>query len=87
MQLQTACEDHLRSPKAPCQFAKHKLDLTDVEEDFFAGAIVLPAQGGRYKALGLLGGKAVAVIFKPVGSEAFAIISLRPASKKEREQL
>ncbi len=74
-------------PKRLANLAKHKLDLADVGEDFFAGAIVQPAQAGRFKALGILNGKAVAAIFKPLGSEAFAVISLRPASKKEREQL
>ncbi len=74
-------------PKRLANLAKHKLDLAVIGEDFFAGAIVRPAQAGRFKALGILDGRAVAVIFKPLGSEAFAIISLRPASKREREQL
>jgi uncharacterized DUF497 family protein len=31
------------------------------------------------------GKRIVAVIFRPLGSEALTIISMRPASKKERE--
>ena len=52
--------------------------------EFFATSIIFPANQDRYKAVGDFGGTVLAVIFKPLGSEAIAVISMRQASRKER---
>lgn len=64
----------------------HGLDFADITEFDWLSAIVRPSHTNRYRAIGVMGGKlVVAVIFKPLGTEAMSIISLRPASKRERK--
>ncbi len=72
-------------PKRLANLDKHGLDQGNVDEWFVADAVVVPARAGRFKAIGKLHGRRVAVIFKPLGSEAFSIISLRSASKKQSQ--
>ncbi len=63
---------------------KHQLDFADFGLDFFERAKLSPVRGKRLKAVGALEGKPVTVIFAPLGSEAIALISARPASSNER---
>ncbi|MCR9239678.1 MAG: BrnT family toxin [Alphaproteobacteria bacterium] len=66
--------------------AKHGLDFADLGYEFFAGAVVIGARDGRFVAIGEFEGRIIiAVVFKPLGSEALSVISMRPASRKERE--
>ena len=72
------------------------LDFAALTIEFFEASIVVPAKDGRFKAIGEfegsvlavifkpLGAEAIAVIFKPLGAEAIAVISMRHASRKER---
>lgn len=60
------------------------LDFADLDLDFFAAALVLPAKRGRFMAIGPFAGTLLAVIYKPLGSEAIAVISMRQASREER---
>ncbi len=68
----------------------HGLDFADARDRFdWETAIVVPAhpsQTGaqRLKAIGFLDEALVALVFAPLGTEAIAAISLRPASRKER---
>jgi uncharacterized DUF497 family protein len=72
--------------KRIANLAKHGLDFGSLNPEFFDGSIILPAKLGRYRAIGRLDGKRiVAVVFRPLGGEALSIISMRPASRKERE--
>jgi uncharacterized DUF497 family protein len=72
-------------PKRLSNRTKHGLDFADVESGFdWANASVTPAKDGRFKALGKLNGKTVVVIFATLGTEAFSIVSLRRASRGER---
>jgi len=65
--------------------AKHGLDFADLTLEFFANAATRSARGGRLLAVGRLDGNfVVAVVFVPLGREALSVISMRPASKKER---
>lgn len=74
-------------PKRLKTLAERGLDFADVTLDFFATATILGSRDGRYKAVGVLGGAIIiAVVFKPLGSEALSIISMRRASAKERQQ-
>jgi uncharacterized DUF497 family protein len=72
--------------------AKHGLDFADIEKGFdFDGAIVLPAKPSRtslarFRLIGdLRGALLVAVVGSRLGREALSIVSLRPASRKERK--
>lgn len=74
-------------PKRIANLDKHGLDFAALDVDFFYGATVLPAKVGRLKAIGSLDDEIVSVIFMPLGREALAIISMRPAGKSEKRQL
>ena len=71
-------------PKRLATLAVRGLDFAMITEAFFASAKIVPAKDDRFLAVGRVGRRAYAVIFKPLGTEAVAIISLRAASKKER---
>jgi uncharacterized DUF497 family protein len=68
------------------------LDFAAIEDGFdFDGAIVLPAKPSRtglarFRLISELNGALlVAVVGSQLGSEALSIVSLRPASQKERK--
>ncbi len=72
-------------PKRQQNIAKHGLDFAELDESFFAGASILSAKSGRTIAIGELNDRiVVAVIYMPLGREALSIISMRPASRRER---
>jgi uncharacterized DUF497 family protein len=62
------------------------LDFADLSGEFFATSLVIPAKRDRWMAIGEFQGEIVAVVFKPLGSEAISVISMRPASRKERRK-
>lgn len=65
---------------------KHGLDFALVESAFdFEGALYAATKDDRIKAVGLLEGRICVLIFRPFGEEAISLVSLRVASKKERE--
>ena len=74
-------------PKRLLNLHKHKLDFADFESGFdLDRALFIPARAGRDKLVGLLNGQLVVVaIVQALGTEALALVSLRPANKKERE--
>jgi uncharacterized protein len=72
--------------KRRSNLAKHRLDFADLDAAFFATALFASARQGRLKAVGWFQERlVVAVIFKPLGSEALSVISMRPAKRTERE--
>jgi hypothetical protein len=72
-------------PKRRQNIAKHGLDFADLPIEFFLTAYVGSARNSRFKAVGAFNGQLViAVLFRPLGSEALSIVSMRPASRKER---
>ncbi|QQR39077.1 BrnT family toxin [Devosia rhizoryzae] len=74
--------------KRQSNLIKHGLDFADLTLEFFESAVIFDAAQDRLKALGTFAGEiVVAVVFKPLGSEALTIISMRPASRKERSLL
>lgn len=74
--------------KRLANLSKHGLDFADLTMDFFERSLVFNAKQDRFLALGRLGGRiVVAVIFLPLGTEALSVISMRSASKKEREHV
>ena len=74
-------------PKRLMNLAKHGLDFADLDEWFFLGAVTVPAKDGRHLAIGRLADGTIAVVFAVLGSEAVSVISMRPASRKERSVL
>jgi len=74
-------------PKRQQNLAKHGLDFASLSLEFFAAARITTARSGRYLAVGELNGVAViAVVFRPLGSEAISVISMRRAGRKERNR-
>lgn len=67
--------------------AKHGLDFADLDEGFFLSSMVVPAKDGRHMAIGRLADGVIAVVFAVLGSEGVSVISMRPASRKERRLL
>ena len=55
--------------------------------DFFADSLVVPAAKGRWKAIGRFEDGTIAVVFFVLGSEGLSVISMRPASRKERTMM
>lgn len=80
-------------PKRRANLAKHGLDFADFEEAFgLAGFKAYPARASRtgrirYTLIGTWKERlVVAAIVSPLGSDAIALVSLRPANSKERER-
>ena len=78
-------------PKRTANLLKHRIDLADFEAGFdVETAVVVPTKPsrtgrGRLKLIGeMVGHGIVTVIVSPLGSEAVSVISIRPASEKER---
>lgn len=74
-------------PKRLSNLAKHGLDFADLDEAFFLQAVVVPVKDGRHMAIGRLADGTIAVVFALLGREGLAVISMRPASRKERSVL
>ena len=74
-------------PKRATNLAERGLDFADLDEAFFLDALVVPAKFGRWMAIGRLGDAVLAVVFVPLGTEGLSVISMRPASRKERTLL
>lgn len=72
-------------PKRIANLDKHGMDFADLNEKFFDRALVLNTYGKRYRAIGVNNRGVISVIFAVYGVEAVSIISMRPASKRERE--
>ncbi|MBU6269428.1 MAG: BrnT family toxin [Sphingomonadales bacterium] len=71
-------------PKRISNLAKHGLDFATLDEAFFLASHVVAARNGRAKAIGRLADGTIAVIFAALGSEGLSVISMRPASARER---
>jgi uncharacterized protein len=64
---------------------KHGLDFAGLTLAFFLSATIYPSKKGRRVAIGRFEGLVViAVIFAPLGTQAISVISMRPASRRER---
>lgn len=74
-------------PKRLANLAKHGMDFADLTEEFFLGAVIVPARENRFQAIGILPDGTISVIFAVLGSEGLSIISMRPANQRERRLL
>jgi uncharacterized DUF497 family protein len=69
---------------------KHKLDFEDAYEFGWDAADIkgtYPSRTGRarFKATGWLGQRMITIVFSLLGTEAYSLVSMRPASRKERD--
>ena len=71
-------------PKRLANLEKRGMDFADLDIEFFNRAVVYPAKLGRLMAIAPFGGITISVIFRPLGSEAISVITMRHASKYER---
>ena len=71
-------------PKREANRRTHGLDFADAEAADWEEAVVRPSYGGRYLAILPLDGRLIAIAFAPLGTEAISLISMRPASRRER---
>ncbi|MGQ3671642.1 BrnT family toxin [Xanthobacter sp. TB0136] len=74
-------------PKRLANLAKHGMDFADLDLEFFASSLVIPAKQGRFKAIGRRADGTIVVIFLALGTQALSVISMRRASPKERKLL
>lgn len=70
--------------KRKANIEKHGFDFANLSIAFFNAATVIEAREDRLMAIGWFGDEIVAVVFRPLGAEALSVISMRPASRKER---
>ena len=63
----------------------HGYDFAGLQSDFFMGAMIVPAKLDRLMAIGVLQNGVVAVVFVRLGREGVSLVSMRPASRKERK--
>lgn len=74
-------------PKRQTNLSRHGLDFADLDEWFFLDAVTVPTKGNRHMAIGRLNDGTIAVVFAVLGTEGVSVISMRPASRKERSLL
>ncbi len=74
-------------PKRIANIEARSLDSAMIRPAFFETAKVIAAKKGRYMAINRISGRAYAVIFKPLGTEAVSVISFRVAGRTERSIL
>ena len=71
-------------PKRLANIASHGMDFADLDEAFFEGSVIAPAKSGRLIAVGRHRGGLILVVFAALGTEGVSVVSMRPASRKER---
>ena len=55
-----------------------------LDEAFFEGSVIVPAKSGRLIAVGRHRNGMIVVVFVTLGTEGVSVISMRPASRRER---
>jgi uncharacterized DUF497 family protein len=74
--------------KRQSNIAKHGMDFAALSVEFFLSCHVEPAKQERLLAIGMLEGvMVIAVVFRPLGTEAISVVSMRRASAKERKSI
>lgn len=74
-------------PKRLSTLAERGMDFASLNVEFFDKAAVFPAKLGRLMAVGEHKGQLITVVFVLLGDEAVSVISMRAASRKERNLL
>ncbi|WP_082537200.1 MULTISPECIES: BrnT family toxin [unclassified Aureimonas] len=60
------------------------LDFKDIDRSFFDSGKIAIAKSGRLMAIGPFRGRLISIVFTRLGTESLSIVSMRPASRKER---
>jgi uncharacterized protein len=71
-------------PKRLANLASHGMDFADLDEAFFEGSVIVPTKLGRQIAVGRHRSGIILVVFVALGTEGLSVVSMRPASRKER---
>ena len=71
-------------PKRLANIANREMDFADLDEAFFESSVIVPVKFNRLAAVGRHPNGIILVVFVKLGTEAFSVISMRPASRKER---
>ncbi|ACB96736.1 BrnT family toxin [Beijerinckia indica] len=71
-------------PKRQNTLKTRGMDFANVTEEFFEAALIVQAKNNRFMAIGIIDDEPISVVFLPLGTEAISIISMRHASRKER---
>jgi uncharacterized DUF497 family protein len=74
-------------PKRLANIANHEMDFADLDETFFENSVITAAKSDRLAAVGRHANRIILVVFVKLGIEALSVISMRPASRKERRLL
>lgn len=74
-------------PKRRANLLKHGMDFADLDLAFFEDAVFREGKSGRRLAIGLIAGQGTTVVHVLYGLEAISVISMRPASNRERRLL
>lgn len=72
-------------PKRLANLDKHGLDFADLTEAFFENALFLPSRDQRWRGIGASAAGVICVVFAKLGREGVSVISMRPASPRERK--
>jgi uncharacterized protein len=71
-------------PKRLANIARHGMDFADLDEAFFEGSVIVPAKLDRLIAVGRHRSGVILVVFVVLGTQGLSVVSMRPASRKER---
>ena len=71
-------------PKRLANIANHEMDFADLDEAFFESSVIVSVKFNRLAAVGRHPNGIILVVFVKLGTEALSVISMRPASRKER---
>jgi uncharacterized protein len=73
-------------PKRLANLARHGVDFADLDEPFFESSLVVRTKRRRLMAIGVGTSGLIVVVFVTMGTEAVSVISMRPASLRERSR-
>jgi uncharacterized protein len=60
------------------------MDFADLDDEFFDGSVIVPGKLGRRIAVGRHRNGIILVVFVALGTEGLSVVSMRPASRRER---
>ena len=71
-------------PKRLANLVRHGMDFADLDETFFERSVIVSAKLDRQIVVGRHRSGIILVVFVALGTEGLSIVSMRPASRKER---
>jgi len=74
-------------PKRLANIARHGMDFADLDTAFFEGSVTIRAKFDRQIAVGRHHSGIILVVFVALGTEGLSVVSMRPASRRERRMI